>query len=1087
MPSYPVTIFLLFLNLSLFQPISALNQEGLSLLSWLSTFNSSSSATFFSSWNPTHQNPCSWNYIKCSSDGYVSEITINSINLPTTFPTQFLSFTFLTTLVLSKGNLTGEIPPSIGNMSSLITLDLSFNALTGKIPPEIGKLSELELLLLNSNSLQGRIPTEIGNCSKLTQLELFDNQLTGRIPAEVGLLRTLEIFRAGGNPRIHGDIPMQISNCKGLVFLGLADTGISGQIPHSLGKLKSLRTLSVYTANLTGKIPPEIGNCSALEDLFVYENQISGDIPSELGLLQNLKRLLLWQNNLSGIIPGTLGNCSSLTVIDLSLNFLTGELPLFLANLGTLEELLLSGNNISGEIPPSIGNFSSLTHLELDNNNISGQIPPSIGKLKELSLFFAWQNQLHGSIPTELANCEKIQALDLSHNFLSGSVPKSLFNLKNLTKLLLISNELSGGIPPDIGNCTGLTRLRLGLNTLAGKIPSEIGHLKNLSFLELSENQFTGEIPPEIGNCTELEMVNLHDNKLQGTIPTSLESLVELNVLDLSMNSISGTIPENLGKLVLLNKLVLNGNNITGSIPKSLGLCKDLELLDLSSNRISGSIPDAVGHLQELDILLNLSWNSLTGQIPEGFSNFSNLANLDLSHNMLTGSLRVLGSLDNLVSLNVSYNNFSGSLPNTKLFQSLPATVFAGNQELCTAREQCPVNGNLHGRKSMRNLTICVVISIIATMIILTAGVILFIRSCSKTFKENDEENAMKWDFTPFQKLRFSVNDIVTKLSESNIVGKGCSGVVYRVEMPMQQVIAVKKLWPTKSGELRQRDLFSAEVTTLGSIRHKNIVRLLGCCNNGKTRLLLFDYISNGSLAGLLHEKNIVLDWDARFKIIVGAAHGLEYLHHDCIPPIVHRDIKANNILVGPQFEAFLADFGLAKLMNSSDCSRASNIVAGSYGYIAPEYGYSLRITEKSDVYSFGIVLLEVLTGMGPTDSQIPESMHIVSWVNKELREKHREFTTILDQQLLLRSGTLIQEMLQVLGVALLCVNSCPEERPTMKDVTAMLKEIRHENEDFEKQNSYSKGMVANPNAAAHCSSFSRSSEPLIKSPLQLP
>uniref|UniRef100_A0A5B7AEN5 Putative LRR receptor-like serine/threonine-protein kinase RCH1 n=1 Tax=Davidia involucrata TaxID=16924 RepID=A0A5B7AEN5_DAVIN len=882
---------------------------------------------------------------------------------------------------------------------------------------------------------------------------------------------------------------MQISNCKALVFLGLAATGISGQIPQSLGELNNLQTFSVYTANLTGVIPPEIGNCSALENLFVYENQISGEIPSELGLLKNLKRVLLWHNNLSGRIPVALGNCLALTSIDFSLNSLTGEIPSSLANLVALEEILLSDNNISGEIPPFIGNFPGLRQLELDNNIISGEIPPAIGKLKELSLFFAWQNQLHGSIPAELANCKKLQALDLSHNFLTGSLPTSLFNLRNLTQLLLISNQLSGVIPPDIGNCISLARLRLGSNKFTGQIPPEIGRLHSLGFLELSENQFTGEIPSEIGNCTRLEMVDLHENRLQGIIPTSFESLVELNVLDLSINFISGTIPDNLGKLASLNKLVLNRNNITGLIPKSLGFCKDLQLLDVSSNRIGGSIPDDIGHLQGLDILLNLSWNLLTGPIPEDFSNLSNLANLDLSHNMLSGSLRVLGNLDNLVSLNVSYNNFSGFLPDTKFFQDLPPSVFLGNQELCINRTECHSSGNLplHGKTSIRNLTVVVVLSIIVTTTIVTVGIILFIRVREAALGRNDEEDGLQWDITPFQKLNFSVNDIVTKLSDSNIVGKGCSGVVYRVETPMRQLIAVKKLWPMKSGEFPEIDLFSAEVTTLGSIRHKNIVRLLGCCNNGKTRLLLFDYISNGSLAGLLHEKKLLLDWDARYKIILGAAHGLAYLHHDCIPPIVHRDIKANNILVGPQFEAFLADFGLAKLVNSSDCSRASNTVAGSYGYIAPEYGYSLRITEKSDVYSYGIVLLEVLTGMEPTDHRIPEGAHIVSWVNQKLREKHREITSILDHQLVQRSGTQIQEMLQVLGVALLCVNPCPEERPTMKDVAAMLKEIRHENEDFVKPNCLGKGVVPSPKAAVHCSSFSVSSEPLIRSPTPLP
>ncbi|KAJ7965413.1 receptor-like protein kinase 2 [Quillaja saponaria] len=1082
MSSKAITLIILFLNISLFPAISGLNQEGISLLSWLSTFNSSSSAIFFSSWNPTHKDPCKWDYIKCSSNGFVSEFTITSITLHSSFPSQILSFSYLTTIVMSNLNVTGEIPASVGNLSSLITLDLSFNALTGTIPPEIGQLSKLKWLLLNSNSLQGEIPREVGNCSMLRQLELFDNQLSGRIPGEIGQLWDLKTFRAGGNLGIHGEIPMLISNCKALVFLGLADTGISGEIPKSIGELKNLKTLSVYTANLTGHIPSEIRNCSALENLFLYGNQLSGKIPDELGSMESLRRVLLWQNNLTGSIPESLGNCSGMMVIDFSLNSLSGELPISLRTLLAMEELLLSDNDISGEIPTYIGNFSRLRQLELDNNRFSGQIPPVIGQLEELTLFFAWQNQLHGSIPIELSNCEKLEAVDLSHNFLTGSIPNNLFHLKNLTQLLLISNELSGQIPPDIGNSTNLIRLRLGSNNFTGEIPKEIGQLSSLSFLELSQNQLSGEIPPEMGNCTQLELLDLHGNELQGMIPSSFEFLVGINVLDLSENRIEGCIPDNLGKLTSLNKLIISGNHITGLIPLSLGLCKDLQLLDMSCNRITGSIPDNIGHLQELDILLNMSWNFLIGPIPESFSNLSKLANLDLSHNKLMGSLKVLGSLDNLVSLNVSYNNFSGLLPNAKFFQDLPVTAFLGNPELCINKNDCNISANLHGIKYKRSI-IYALVGIALTVVLVTFATILVIRVHGATFGRNyDQEKDLEWAFTPFQKLNFSISDIITRLSDSNIVGKGCSGIVYRVETPMRQVIAVKKLWPIKKDDLPERDMFSTEVQTLGLIRHKNIVKLLGCCTNGKTRLLLFDYICNGSLYGLLHEKMLFLDWDARYKIIMGAAHGLEYLHHDCIPPVVHRDVKANNILVGPQFEAVLADFGLAKLVHTSESSRACAIVAGSYGYIAPEYGYSLKITEKSDVYSYGVVLLEVLTGMQPTDNRIPDGAHIVTWVHTEIREKKKEFTSILDKQLLSQCGTRIQEMLQVLGVALLCVNPSPEERPAMKDVAAMLKEIRHENDDFEKPKFLGKGVIPNPKAAVQCSSFSRSSEPLIES-----
>ncbi|CAN1234909.1 LRR receptor-like serine/threonine-protein kinase RGI2 [Linum perenne] len=994
-----ITLFI-FLQTFFFTSHS-LNQEGLSLLSWLSTFNSSSpssSSISFSSWDQSHPTPCKWDFITCSGgDDFVAEIVVISVNLPTSFPTQILSFTKLRRLVLSRANLTGRIPGSISNLSnSLVELDLSFNSLTGGIPAEIGQLRNLQALSLNSNLLEGRIPGEIGNVSKLRKLELYDNRISGKIPAEIGELGFLEKFRAGGNSGIFGEIPPEISNCRSLVYLGLADTGISGRIPIGFGRLKNLKILSVYTARLSGSIPPELGNCSELESLFLYQNQLSGLIPRELGWLTKLRRLLLWQNNLTGSIPEVLGNVSGLEVIDLSINSLSGMIPSSFANLVYLSEFLLSENQISGTIPEFIGNFSGLKQLELDNNFFNGEVPYSIGKLSQLSLFYAWNNQLKGKIPEQLGNCVKLEALDLSHNFLTGSIPKSLFQLKNLSQLLLISNNMSGVIPPDIGNCHGLIRLRLGSNSFSGEIPPEIGILKNLSFLELSRNSFVGEIPQEIGNCTQLEMVDLHGNMIHGVIPETFEFLLKLTVLDLSRNRISGRIPHNIGKLTSLNKLILGGNYISGSVPYSLG--------------------------------------------------------------------------------------FSGSLPNTKIFQDLPLSCYSNNTDLCIGSGDCAAakQRNRHSAKNLtRNIIIWVLLSLFITLLIIVLGFILFIRIHGPNSSCNEEANDQNWDFTPFQKLNFSLHDIVTSLSDANVIGKGGSGMVYRVQTSTNQIVAVKKLWPVRNSS--ERDFFSAEVRALGSIRHKNIVRLLGCCKNGKTRLLLFDYISHGSLAGLLHEKEEFLDWEARYRILLGAAHGLAYLHHDCTPPIVHRDVKANNILVGQHFEAFLADFGIAKLVDSSaECSS----VHTNNPFFPTEYGYSLRITEKSDVYSYGVVLLEILTGKQPTDSQIPEGAHIVNWVNKELREKRREFTTVLDQQLVIRSGTQLQEMVQVLGVALLCVNPSPGERPTMKDVAAMLKEIKDSSNDTDSEkSSCGRRVGSDAKGGVQCSSFSRSSEALIRSP----
>eukprot|EP01018_Ginkgo_biloba_P037135 Gb_05126 [translate_table: standard] len=1068
-----------------------LNQEGQALVSWMQTLNGTKGSEL-NTWNPQHQNPCRWTGISCSPQGTVTDINLQSIELLGTVPSQLGPLKSLKSLVMSATNLTGIIPKEIGDYGSLVRLDLSGNRLTGSIPVEIGKLKNLQTLVLNSNQLEGTIPAELGNCSSLINLVLFDNQLRGNIPPDLGRLLSLEVLRAGGNPNIEGALPAELGNCTNLTMLGLAETRISGTIPSSFGSLKKLQTLQLYTSLLSGSIPPELGMCSELVYVYLYGNSLSGSLPRELGRLQKLQKLLLWQNYLVGRIPSELGNCTALKVIDLSLNALTGSIPNTLGNLKNLVELQLSSNNLSGSIPSALVNCTGLAQLQLDSNQISGEIPDELGQLKNLTLLFAWQNKLEGRIPSSLGNCNTLQALDLTDNRLTGTIPPSIFQLKNLTKLLLLSNDLTGSLSPNIGNCSALVRLRLGDNRLSGMIPKEIGKLENLFFLDMADNQFSGNIPPEIGECIALQMLDLHGNRLTGNLPTMLGLLENLHVLDLSMNRLMGPIPSEFGNLSSLNKLTLNGNDLSGAVPRELARCTKLEYLDLSNNRLTGGIPFEIGRIEGLDIALNLSWNYLSGSIPLELSELTKLASLDLSHNMLSGNLSILGQLENLVSLNVSFNNFTGDLPDTHFFRELPASDLSGNAGLCTAGtddcfellEEEPQEG--HSRISGVKLIISLLFSI--TGILLFLGICLLLRARKMPPKEfEDPEIGWPWHMTPFQKLSFSVEDVVDRLVDTNIIGKGCSGVVYKGEMPNRDIIAVKKLWPSKK-EGQQRDSFAAEVKTLGSIRHRNIVRLLGYCSNNKTKLLMYDYMSNGSLGSLLHEMRVMLEWETRYNIVLGAAQGLEYLHHDCVPAIVHRDVKANNILLGRHFEPYLADFGLAKLLEPSDYAKSSTNVAGSYGYIAPEYGYMMKITEKSDVYSYGVVLLEVLTGKQAIDPCLREGTHLVDWVRETLQKK-RDSVQVLDPRLQGRPDQQIQEMLQALGVALLCVNPNPEERPTMKDVAALLKEIRHEYEDFEKldvlkqspaQHHDSREIISTPKSKESVHTFSQISDPLM-------
>uniref|UniRef100_A0A7N0VLZ8 Protein kinase domain-containing protein n=1 Tax=Kalanchoe fedtschenkoi TaxID=63787 RepID=A0A7N0VLZ8_KALFE len=1057
---FPLLLF--FIVFTLLDPFGGVrgagNGEASVLVSWVGK-RSDLLSTVFANWGKEDARACEWDFIDCDVDGFVSGIDVRDVELNLPFPAGFASLPRLRSLVISGCNLSGVVPDEVGEFGALQVLDVSSNSLLGAIPDAIGKLRSLEELVLNSNHLTGSIPAEIGACVELKMLILFDNFLTGELPVELGKLTNLEVLRAGGNSEISGRIPAEIGNCRNLQVLGLADTKVSGSIPASIGRLTKLQTLSIYTAMLSGEIPPEIGNCSELVELFLYQNSLLGSLPRQLGNLKKLEKLLVWQNNLSGAVPEEIGGCTNLRTIDLSLNNISGTIPRSFGGLLKLEELMLSSNNISGSIPSVLANSTNLVQLQLDTNQISGPIPPELGLLKGLTVFFAWNNRLEGSIPSTLSGCESLEALDLSHNSITGSLPSGLFELRNLTKMLLISNEISGPIPPEIGRCASLIRLRLVGNRISGAIPKEIGQLSKLVFLDLSENRLTGSIPDEIGNCAALQMLNLSNNTLGGTLPDSLSTLGRIQVLDVSSNQISGEIPAGLGNLHMVNRLDLSKNLLSGPIPSSLGACSSLELLELSKNRLSGGIPVELFRLQALDIALNLSWNELTGTISPQVAHLSKLSVLDVSHNKLGGDLLGFSQLSNLVSLNVSYNNFTGYLPDTKLFRQLTAEELEGNEGLCSlAQAACfTTNGADMGEQYHRwskrfkvAMTLLVALSAFMGMV----GVLVIIRGRKVAGKDDDSEaggGSYPWQLTPFQKISFSVDHVLKCLTESNVIGKGCSGVVYRADLGNGDIIAVKKLWPkttTASYSYRDRhttvrDSFSAELKTLGSIRHKNIVKFLGCCWNRSTRLLMYEYMPNGSLGRILHERGNTdgcLEWDLRYQIILGAAQGLAYLHHDCIPPIVHRDIKANNILIGLQFEPYIADFGLAKMVEDGDFARSSNTVAGSYGYIAPEYGYSMKITEKSDVYSYGVVVLEVLTGKQPIDPTIPDGLHIVDWVRQR---QWRGNVEVLDPVLQARPESEIDEMMQTLGVAILCVNPAPDDRPAMKDVAAMLKEIR--------------------------------------------
>ncbi|MBA0851530.1 hypothetical protein Goshw_021640, partial [Gossypium schwendimanii] len=384
-------------------------------------------------------------------------------------------------------------------------------------------------------------------------------------------------------------------------------------------------------------------------------------------------------------------------------------------------------------------------------------------------------------------------------------------------------------------------------------------------------------------------------------------------------------------------------------------------------------------------------------------------------------------------------NNLSGLVPGSGQFSYFNYTSFLGNPELCgpylgpckdgvaKGTHETHVKGGLSA-----SMKLLLVIGLLVFSILFAVAAIIKARSLKKA------SDARAWKLTAFQRLDFTCDDVLDCLKEDNIIGKGGAGIVYKGFMPSGDQVAVKRLPAMSRGSSHDHG-FNAEIQTLGRIRHRHIVRLLGFCSNHETNLLVYEYMPNGSLGEVLHgKKGGHLHWDTRYKIAVEAAKGLCYLHHDCSPLIVHRDVKSNNILLDLEFEAHVADFGLAKFLQDSGTSECMSAVAGSYGYIAPEYAYTLKVDEKSDVYSFGVVLLELVCGRKPV-GEFGDGVDIVQWVRKMTDSSKESVLKVLDPRL---PSVPLQEVMHVFYVAMLCVEEQAVERPTMREVVQILTEL---------------------------------------------
>lgn len=713
--------------------------------------------------------------------------------------------------------------------------------------------------------------------------------------------------------------------------------------------------------------------------------------------------------------------------------------------------------------------------------------------------FFNWrngdpcQNKWGGVVCQRFMglNCNTtISGLQLTNLNIEGTLSSAIQHLANLTFLNIIGNpKLNGRIPSELGNLPELVILDLHSNCFNENIPV-LKNLTKLQFLDLSGNQLTGPIPRWLGSLGQIQRLELSNNQLRGFLPfaapnnnTGLDNLTFAVQMSFSNNYLSGPL-DSLASLPRIRFLNGSDNQFNGTFPVNLlngdGNLTKLVVLDLSNNNISGSLPTVrVQGLQEI----YMSNNNLSGILSPSFLESYDLRRLNLDRNNISGSL-TLSNTSNLQYMSLVDNNIQDfqfpqswwTVASQHLAQNISSTnllsnTFLGQNPYCNDPQTdlmlqiCRSNANEILTRVVRNGTnnkMLITIGVIAGFIVLVAAIIalviirrlwkriIVLRDIQREFAKNEVQP----NLYSYTELKAATEDF----SPNRRLGQGGFGVVYKGVLSDGTELAVKLL--NNSNQVLVE--FLNEIVTITNVRHKNLVKLKGCCVKGDQRLLVYEYVENKNLAEALWDAPSKggrdLDWPARFNIILGVARGLAYLHEEVTPPIIHRDIKAANILLDKSLDPKIGDFGLALLFPALDDDRThlSVNIAGTKGYLSPEYASFGQVSEKVDVFSFGILVLEIVSGRKNINLRLPaEQRYILEWAWKMYEaETLQDF---IDAKLVDKSR--VEDIKHVVKLGLACAQYTAARRPTMSSVVSIL--LGHQPIDnINRESEFSKGQM---------------------------
>ncbi|CAN6875759.1 unnamed protein product [Brassica oleracea] len=757
---------------------------------------------------------------------------------------------------------------------------------------------------------------------------------------------------------------------------------------------------------IRGTLPPNLQNLSELVILELFSNRISGPIP-DLSGLTNLQTLNLHDNL-----------------------FISTPENLF-SGMNSLEEVYLDDNPFpSWEIPETVKEATSLKNLSLVNCNLTGSIPD----------FFSSE-----TLPS-------LASLNLSRNNLHGGLPSSFAN-SSLQQLYLNGQKLNGSISV-LQNMTSLVEVDLQGNAFSGPIP-DLSGLQSLRLFNVRENQLTGVVPPSFTGLKSLTVVNLTNNLFQGPTPlfqksVSVDAVAKTNsfCLDTAGVPCDPRVDTLLSIAESFNYPMKLAMRWKGNDPCDswLGIAcspSNITVVNLGRQELTGTISPSFAKLDSLETI-NLHSNQLTGSIPTELTTLPKLRILDVSNNYIfdcdvpkfSASVKVLTSgggrcgksFGDIVKIILPV------LVGALCLVGLGVCLYAKKRRRRPAKVQSPnTNMVIHPHHSGDSDAIELAVAAES--------------SYSHSGSTNSDIHVVESGnlVIPIQVLRSVTNNF----SEENILGTGGFGVVYKGELNDGTKIAVKRM-ESSASVVSDKGLaeFKSEIDVLTKMRHRHLVALLGYCLDGNERLLVYEYMPRGTLSQhLFHwkeEERKPLDWTRRLAIALDVARGVEYLHTFAHQSFIHRDLKPSNILLGDDMRAKVADFGLVRLAPEGNYSIETR-VAGTFGYLAPEYAVTGRVTTMVDIYSLGVILMELVTGRKALDvTQREDSVHLVTWFRRVAASKVRDenaFKNAIDPNIKLDEETLasVEKVWELAGY---CCAREPYQRPDMSHIVNVLSSL---------------------------------------------